>query len=89
MSHVKAPLVISFGRCTQTGKRRFTFDGAHKVARTLRRRQGTNHAPYRCTSCGDWHVGSSETGRHSRRTETPPRTPRPQRLSAAQFIEVA
>jgi len=52
--------VQSRGVCDATGKKRFYFTDALRVARYERRRHHSNHHPYPCTSCGDFHVGSSE-----------------------------
>lgn len=79
----------SLGRCSLTGKLRFAFQAAKNVARQMRRQKGTNHRPYRCPACRDWHVGSSEPGHRARRRRPRPTNPRPTRLTARQFIEAA
>ena len=52
--------VQSRGVCEQTGKKRFFYTSAFRVSRYEQRRYHSNHHPYLCTSCGDFHVGSSE-----------------------------
>lgn len=60
------------GVCGATQKRRFEFKVAVAVARQMRRLKESNHHEYRCRMCGDWHVGSSATGRRPRRQPLPP-----------------
>ena len=52
--------VQSRGVCENTGKKCFYYKDASRVARYERRRHHSNHHPYLCKSCGDFHVGSSE-----------------------------
>ena len=52
--------VQSRGVCEQTGKRCFYYTNASQVSRYERRRRQSNHHPYSCKACGNFHVGSSE-----------------------------
>lgn len=58
----RAPL----GTCDATGKAQFTKAHAVEVARALRRRDHSATQPYRCGSCGRWHVGHRSPGRRRR-----------------------
>lgn len=49
-----------FGICTFQMKRQFTFEGATKVSKLMRRKHDSNHHSYRCQSCDWWHVGSHD-----------------------------
>lgn len=48
----------SRGVCTTARKQKFTKLDATIIARTMRRRDHTNHNPYPCPSCHTWHVGT-------------------------------
>jgi ABC-type nickel/cobalt efflux system permease component RcnA len=52
--------VKSRGVCKPTGKKRFFYTDAFRIARDERRRSDSNHHPYLCKACGDFHVGSGE-----------------------------
>lgn len=50
------------GRCSCCGKTSYDHATAKLVAKAKRRREGTNHAEYRCPQNLGWHVGSSNGG---------------------------
>lgn len=52
-----------------SGKERMPRKAAEDVAQQMRRR-GRPVQAYRCKACGGWHIGSTETVRHGRRTRT-------------------
>ena len=56
--------------CGAESKRMFTHDRASRFAREMRRKKNSNHAPYRCRSCGFFHIGSSDSRRQHRRRRT-------------------
>ncbi len=56
----RSRFIKSRGVCKPTGKKRFFYKDAFQVARDVRRRLDSNHHPYFCKACGDFHVGSSE-----------------------------
>jgi hypothetical protein len=56
----RSRFVESRGVCIPTGKKCFFYTDAFRVARDVRRRFDSNHHPYFCNACGDFHVGSSE-----------------------------
>lgn len=66
-----------YGRCEATGKLRFAFLDARDIGEQKRRRNSTNHAHYRCLSCGYWHVGSTFGQRRRPGALTSPRSARP------------
>ena len=53
------PKIQELGICVQSGKKCLKYTDANLIAARHRRIQDTNHHPYRCSSCGDFHVGSS------------------------------
>ena len=55
----RSRFIKSRGVCKPTGKKRFFYTDAFRVARDVRRRLYSNHHPYFCKACGDFHVGSS------------------------------
>ena len=57
--------------CDAESKKMFTHDLASRFAREMRRRLNSNHAPYRCVSCGYFHIGSLDS-----RRQQPRRRPR-------------
>lgn len=70
--HRSRAIFQDLGICPRTGKKRFRFTDADRVAILHRRRRGTNHHPYRCSDCGDFHVGSSDRlSRPNRGRRTP------------------
>jgi len=64
---MKTSKIHPVGVCRATGKQRYLKNAAEVKSREKRRREGSNHQPYRCTSCQAWHIGSVITRRpHSR-----------------------
>lgn len=55
----RSRFIKSRGVCKPTGKKRFFYTDALRVARDVRRRFDSNHHPYPCKICGDFHVGSN------------------------------
>jgi hypothetical protein len=55
----RSRFIKSRGVCKPTGKKRFFYTDALRVARDVRRRFDSNHHPYHCKICGDFHVGSN------------------------------
>lgn len=46
------------------GKKKFGFNQAHSVAKSMRRRfEGECPNAYRCSHCGWWHVGNHVAGK--------------------------
>ena len=60
---IKARQIHPEGVCGVTGKQRYRRNAAEVKSREKRRREGSNHQPYRCTSCQAWHIGSAITRR--------------------------
>jgi hypothetical protein len=56
----RSRFIKSRGVCKSAGKKRFFYTDAFCVARDVRRRLDSNHHPYFCKACGDFHVGSSD-----------------------------
>ena len=60
--------IRSRGVCKPTGKKRFFYTDALRVARDVRRRFDSNHHPYHCKICGDFHVGSNVSANKNMRS---------------------
>ena len=60
--------IKSRGVCKPTGKKRFFYTDALRVARDVRRRFDSNHHPYHCKICGDFHVGSNVSANKNMRS---------------------
>ena len=64
----RSHLIKSRGVCKPTGKKRFFYTDAIRVARDVRRRFDSNHHPYHCKICGDFHVGSNVSANKNMRS---------------------